>query len=231
MNCILIEDDSFQRHLISQYIDQTEGLHLVAEFETATKSIPYLAQHPVDLIFLDIELPEMNGVEFLEQFKPTAKIIFISSASKYAVDGFNLEVSDYLLKPISFARFSRSVSKILDYHRENDSNTEVSPSDFLFVKDKGIYHKILFRDIQYIQSSSEYVMIHTKEKRILLYSSMDGILKKLPTNFMRVHRSFIVNLACIDRVNGNTLEVNNQSISISKTYQFDVMNQLGLKVK
>ncbi len=228
MNCIIIDDDSFQRHILSQYIEQTEQLNLVAEFDTATKSIGYLAKNPVDIIFLDVELPEMNGVEYLAEFKPSSDIILISSSEKYAIDGFNMSVTDYLLKPISFARFSRAISKIQS--NKEQGNQHDNTTDFLFIKDKGIYHKVQFTDIIYIQSSSEYVMIHTKVKRIMLYSSMDGILKKLPAYFMRVHRSFIVNLNAIDRVNGNTVEINNQSISISKTYNLALMNSLGLKV-
>lgn len=228
MNCIIIDDDSFQRHLIGQYIDQTEQINLISEFDTATKSINYLAKNPVDLIFLDVELPEMNGVEFLQQFKPECEIVLMSSADKYAIDGFHLDVTDYLLKPVSFARFTRAVKKVLSRYSEDEPAAD-SPSDYLFIKDKGIYHKVQFSDIIYIQSSSEYVMIHTKAKRIMLYSSMDGILNKLPSNFMRVHRSYIVNLNAIERVNGNTVEINNQSISISKTYHVALMNSLGLK--
>lgn len=228
MNCIIIDDDPLQRHLLSQYIGQVEHLELLSEFDTATKSINFLAKNHVNLIFLDVELPEMNGVEFLEQFKPQSEIILMSGAEKYAINGFNLEVSDYLLKPITFARFSRSVNKVLARYTDDNHSHDVN-SDYLFIKDKGVYHKVLFTDIIYIQSSSEYVMIHTKAKRIMLYSSMDGILKKLPANFMRVHRSYIVNLNSIERVNGNTVEINNQSINISKTYHEVLMNSLGLK--
>jgi len=228
MKCIIIDDDPFQRHLITQYVNQVENLSLSAEFDTATKSINYLSKNPVDLIFLDVELPEMNGVEFLEQFRPDSEIILMSAADKYAINGFNLEVADYLLKPISFARFTRSVNKVIS-HIATKNQSQDGASDFLFIKDKGIYHKVLFSDIIYIQSSSEYVMIHTKVKRIMLYSSMDGILKKLPAYFMRVHRSYIVNQNAIERVNGNTVEINNQSISISKTYHDNVMSSLGLR--
>ena len=102
---------------------------------------------------------------------------------------------------------------------------------FLFIKDKGVYQKILIPEIQYIQSSSEYVTIHTKVKRIMLYSSMDNMLSKLPSNFKRVHRSYIVNVDAIEKVNGNSLEVNKQLISVSKTYHEDIMNELGIKMK
>jgi DNA-binding LytR/AlgR family response regulator len=228
MKCILIEDDPFQRHLISQYIDQMEHLELVNQFDSAVDALRFLQRNKVDLILLDVELPGMNGVEFLEQFKPESDIIFLSAKDKYAVDGFDLEVSDYLMKPISFARFNRSIGKLMQ-RKQNELLDE--QSQFLFIKDKGVYQKVLISDIQYIQSSSEYVTIYTKARRTMLYSSMDGMLKRLPSNFIRVHRSFIVNLNAIEKVNGNMVEVNNQTISVSKTYQQDLMSHLGLKVK
>lgn len=228
MKCILIEDDPFQRHLISQYIDQMEHLELVNQFDSAVDALRFLQRNKVDLILLDVELPGMNGVEFLVQFKPESDIIFLSAKDKYAVDGFDLEVSDYLMKPISFARFNRSIGKLMQ-RKQNELLDE--QSQFLFIKDKGVYQKVLISDIQYIQSSSEYVTIYTKARRTMLYSSMDGMLKRLPSNFIRVHRSFIVNLNAIDKVNGNMVEVNNQTISVSKTYQQDLMSHLGLKVK
>lgn len=229
MKCIIIDDDPFQRHLLSQYIEQVESLDLAGEFDSAIAAVKYLQQHSADMIFLDVEMPGMNGVEFIEQFKPQGDIILISSEEKYAINGFNLEVADYLLKPISFARFNRSVSRVLTKN-SNDPIIEET-SNFLFIKDKGIYQKVQISEILYIQSSSEYVTIYTKNKRTMLYSSMDGILKKLPSNFIRVHRSYIVNLNAIERVNGNTVEINNQSINVSKTYHNALMSNLGLKVK
>jgi DNA-binding LytR/AlgR family response regulator len=228
MKCLLIDDDPFQRHLLTQYIEQIEKLDLIAQFDSAMDALKCLQQEKIDLIFLDVEMPGMNGLEFLEQFKPKADIIFISSQEKYAYDGYELNVVDYLLKPISFSRFNRAVSKIMA-----KKFPEYTPEDqqFLFIKDKGIYQKVLIQDIQYIQSSSEYVTIYTKAKRTMLYSSMDGMLKRLPANFVRVHRSFIVNLHAIEKVNGNMVEINGKTISVSKTYQHELMAHLGLKVK
>jgi two-component system LytT family response regulator len=225
MKCILVDDDTVSRQLIKDFILDKKELELVGDFGTMEETLKFLASAEVDLIFLDVELPGMNGIEFIEEFKPKARIILISAEEKYAVNGFNLEVSDYLLKPVSFARFNRSVDKVI-------SNQRIIPKyDFLFIKDKGVYQKILIPEIQYIQSSSEYVTIHTKQKRIMLYSSMEGILNKLPSNFKRVHRSYIVNIDAIEKVNGNSLEVNKQFISVSKTYHESIMSELGIKMK
>jgi two-component system LytT family response regulator len=225
MNCVIIDDDSVSRQLLSAFAEQAQEIETVKEFGTIQEALPYLNSTLVDIIFLDVELPDMNGIEFLEQFKPNAKIVLISGHEKYAIDGFNLEVSDYLLKPITLLRFTKCIQKL------QSSKRLVPKNDFLFIKDKGIYQKILIPEIQYIQSSSEYVTIHTKQKRIMLYSSMDGILSKLPSNFKRVHRSYIVNVDAIEKVNGNSLEVNKQFISVSKTYHESIMSELGIKMK
>lgn len=227
MKSIIIDDDAVVRELLAQYIEESPELKLAGQFSTVKEALHFLTKEKADLIFLDVEMPEMNGIEFLEEFKPDAEIVLISSNDKYAVNGFNLEVIDYLLKPISFARFNRCITRLSQKNLGNDT----AKHDFLFIKDKGVYQKILIPEIQYIQSSSEYVTIHTKVKRIMLYSSMDNMLSKLPSNFKRVHRSYIVNVDAIEKVNGNSLEVNKQLISVSKTYHEDIMNELGIKMK
>jgi DNA-binding LytR/AlgR family response regulator len=227
MKSIIIDDDAVVRELLAQYIEETPELKLAGQFSTVKEALHFLTKEKVDLIFLDVEMPEMNGIDFLEEFKPDAEIVLISSNDKFEVNGFNLEVSDYLLKPISFARFNRCITRLSQKNLANDT----AKHDFLFIKDKGVYQKILIPEIQYIQSSSEYVTIHTKVKRIMLYSSMDNMLSKLPSNFKRVHRSYIVNVDAIEKVNGNSLEVNKQLISVSKTYHEDIMNELGIKMK
>jgi DNA-binding LytR/AlgR family response regulator len=227
MKSIIIDDDAVVRELLAQYIEETPELKLAGQFSTVKEALHFLTKEKADLIFLDVEMPEMNGIDFLEEFKPDAEIVLISSIDKYAVNGFNLDVSDYLLKPISFARFNRCITRLSQKNLGNDT----AKHDFLFIKDKGVYQKILIPEIQYIQSSSEYVTIHTKVKRIMLYSSMDNMLSKLPSNFKRVHRSYIVNVDAIEKVNGNSLEVNKQLISVSKTYHEDIMNELGIKMK
>jgi DNA-binding LytR/AlgR family response regulator len=225
MNCVIIDDDTVSRKILADFSEENPDLELVKEFGTIQDALPYLNSNEVDLIFLDIELPDMSGIEFLEEFRPNSRIVLISGHEKYAIDGFNLEVSDYLLKPFSKIRFTKCIQKLTTKSKLEPKN------DFLFIKDKGVYQKILIPEIQYIQSSSEYVTIHTKQKRIMLYSSMDGILNKLPSNFKRVHRSYIVNVDAIEKVNGNSLEVNKQFISVSKTYHESIMSELGIKMK
>ncbi|MEY3237112.1 MAG: hypothetical protein RI883_1213 [Bacteroidota bacterium] len=227
LKTIIIEDDPIQLSLLSNYVDEMLDLQLVGKFYKVEDAIKFNLKESVDLIILDVELPLTSGVEFLEIYKPEAHVILISSSEKYAINGYQHCVDDYLLKPISFPRFSVSINRLIN--KLNKENLSYKP--FLFIKDKGVYTKVLIDDILYIQSASEYVTIYTKERRIILYSSMDSILSKLNNRFIRIHRSSIVNLDKIDKIEGNTVEVNGSFIAISKTYHDSFMTSMGLKMK
>jgi DNA-binding LytR/AlgR family response regulator len=227
LKTIIIEDNHVQRNLLCSYAEQLNDIELVGEFSDVNEAVVFLQGHHTDLIILDVELPSTTGVEFLENYQPNAHIILVSSSEKYAINGYQLNVDDYLLKPVSFSRFSQAVKKVMD--RMEGSRSKSLP--FLFIKDRGVFNKVLIDEILYVQSASEYVTIHTKEKRVIMYSSMDGILSKLNLRFMRIHRSSIVNLDKIDKIDGNTVEVNGHQLVISKTYHDGLMHSLGLKVK
>jgi DNA-binding LytR/AlgR family response regulator len=227
LKTIIIEDNDVQRNLLCSYAEQLNSIELIGDFTDVSEAMNLLQSKNVDLILLDVELPSTSGVEFLENYQSDAHVILVSSSEKYAINGFQLNVDDYLLKPVSFSRFSQAIKKVTD--RMEGTNSKTLP--FLFIKDRGVFNKVLIDEIIYIQSASEYVTIHTKEKRVVLYSSMDGILSKLNSRFMRIHRSSIVNLDKIDRIDGNTVEVNGHQLAISKTYHDDLMHSLGLKVK
>lgn len=227
LKTIIIEDNDVQRNLLCSYAEQLNEIDLVGEFPDVNDAVNLLQSGKIDLIILDVELPSTSGVEFLESYQPNAHVILVSGSEKYAINGFQLNVDDYLLKPVSFSRFSQAIKKVLT--RMEGTRSKALP--FLFIKDRGVFNKVLIDDIIYIQSASEYVTIHTKDKRVVLYSSMDGILSKLNSRFMRIHRSSIVNLDKIDRIDGNMVEVNGHQLVISKTYHDDLMHSLGLKVK
>lgn len=227
LKTIIIEDNHVQRNLLCSFAEQLNDIELVGEFSDVNEAVVLLQDHHIDLIILDVELPSTTGVEFLENYQPDAHIILVSSSEKYAINGFQLNVDDYLLKPVSFSRFSQAAKKVLD--RMDGSRPKNLP--FLFIKDRGVFNKVLIDEILYVQSASEYVTIHTKDKRVIMYSSMDGILSKLNSRFMRIHRSSIVNLDKIDKIDGNMVEVNGHQLAISKTYHDGLMHSLGLKVK
>ena len=227
LKTIIIEDNDVQRNLLCSYAEQLNEIELVGEFSDVNEALVLLQSREIVLIILDVELPTTSGVEFLENYQPDAHVILVSSSEKYAVNGFQLNVDDYLLKPVSFSRFSQAIKKVMA--RMEGSKSKSLP--FLFIKDRGVFNKVLIDEILYVQSASEYVSIHTKDKRVILYSSMDGILSKLNSRFMRIHRSSIVNLDKIDKIDGNTVDVNGNQLFISKTYHDGLMQSLGLKVR
>lgn len=217
MNCIVIDDDLVQQHLISEFINKTEGVNLIHVYSNVSEVIGELDD--IDLLFLDVEMPGMSGIEFLEKYNPKSNVILITSKRVYALDGFDNDVVDFLLKPISYQRFLKSINKIEKLKPEIDS---------MYVKSNGAIVKIKFNEINWIQSASEYVVIHIGSKRYMVYSSMEKILNKLPENFIRVHRSNIVNSSKVDSVKGFVVKIEGQEVKISKTYKQQLMSILKL---
>jgi len=207
MNCIVIDDDVVQQHIICEYINETKGLHLLNKYSSATEAIGYIQNPSLDVIFLDVEMPNMSGIEFLEQIKPESNVILITSNKDYALEAYNNDVVDYLLKPISYPRFLHSISKIVETAKK-----------YLFIKSNGANVKIDCDTILWVESASEYLVIYTNTKKHLIYSSMAAILSKLPSNFMRVHRSNIVNVDKIDSVTSKIVFIGKSNIKVSKTY-------------
>jgi len=176
-------------------------------------------------LFLDVELPEINGIDLLKQNNFNAQTILITSDKKYAVDGFEQNVTDFLLKPIAYSRFLTAVNKA---RKLIATNNYVASDNYLYVKSNKDYVKIEFHDILWIQSASEYIMIYTKNGKHLIYSNMKDILEKLNHNFMQIHRSYIIPLDKIDQISKKYVVINNNTISVSKTYSKSLFDKLGI---
>jgi DNA-binding LytR/AlgR family response regulator len=216
MKCIVIEDDIVQQELILNLINETDSLNFIRSYESSISAIKDLSNIDVDIIFLDVEMPGMSGIEFLEQFKlpEQTKVILTTSNKEYAIQAFDNGVTDYLLKPISYPRFLKAVNKVI-----NQSKNTSSSKDFLFIKSNGAQVKLKFDDILWLQSASEYIMIYTTKGKHMVYSSMDSILEKLSNNFVRVHRSNIISLDKIEKIHNNIIEIDGQLIKVSKGYK------------
>jgi len=215
MNCYIIEDDKIQQKLLLNHISKIGNLNVIGIFDSALDLKEKILNDQPDLIFLDIELPEMSGVEFLnETFLPEkTKVIMVTSSKDYALDGYENDVVDYLLKPVSFERFEKSLDKV------NKLKKIATINEYLFVRSNGADVKLFFKDILWVQSASEYVIIHTINGKHMVYSNMNSILKKLSNKFIRVHRSNIVNIEKIDKIHGNMIEIDKTLIKVSKSYK------------
>jgi DNA-binding LytR/AlgR family response regulator len=223
MRCILIEDDIVQQQLIRNYINETTTLTLIACYTNSISAIKELPKDDPEIIFLDVEMPGMSGIEFLENFNPQAQIILTTSKKEYALQAFENDVADYLLKPISYPRFLKAVNKVI-----KQSKKSTLEKDFLFIKANGVQVKLKFNDILWIQSASEYIIIYAINGKYMVYSSMNSILERLPQNFIRVHRSNIVSLNKVEKIHKNIIEINGQFIKVSKKYRASLEDKLGV---
>ncbi|UXX80686.1 LytTR family DNA-binding domain-containing protein [Reichenbachiella carrageenanivorans] len=233
MKCIIIDDEPLAIEVIESYVDRIESLELVGKFRNAIKAFDYIQSgEPVDLIFLDIQMPKLTGIEFLKTLHQPPQVIFTTAYREYALEGFELEVLDYLLKPISFDRFMKAVSKALHQQqsltKEVGVTTTVEGDDFIFFKCDKKMIRICLKDILYIESVKDYVKIKTAEKEIVTHEKISVLETKLPTPyFIRVHRSFIVNIPKIESYSASEIELNQESIPVGRNYKLDVMERLG----
>ena len=245
LNCIIVDDEPLAQDVLESHISKVPSLNLVGKCANAIEANEMLHDEDVDLIFLDIEMPEVTGLDFLKSLKNPPAVIFTTAYSEYALEGFNLDVIDYLLKPISFNRFMKAVNKALDQValKENakkpvpqvSSATDeqgVEAGDFIFVKSDKKILKVRFSDIYYIEGLKDYVMIYTDEGRIITLQTMKNLEERLPSNrFLRIHRSYIISINKLQSVVGNSVEIKDKLIPIGKNYKdafFDLVQKYNL---
>jgi two-component system, LytTR family, response regulator len=228
-SCIIVEDEPLARNLLSSYISKVPRLELKQSFSNALDALEYLRDNPVDVLFSDIQMPEVTGITLLKLLKTKPLIILTTAYSEYALEGYELEVYDYLVKPISFERFLKAVEKgiaRLDSTHPQATNTiiqEVQPSanpDYIFVKDGTKLIKINLSDILYIEGLKDYVCIYTPQKKIISLQTMKSLEASLPSErFIRVHNSFIISFSAIEEIEKDRLVINKSTIPISDTYK------------
>ncbi|MEQ9266339.1 MAG: LytTR family DNA-binding domain-containing protein [Balneolaceae bacterium] len=240
LKCLIVDDEMIARELLSDYVSKIPELELVTTCSTALEAMPYLRQQQVDLLFLDIEMPEISGIDFLKSLNTTnTKVILTTAYSEYAIQSYEFGVADYLLKPIEFNRFYKSVTRVLALSNNKapvstiDTPQKVvkaeDTEDFIFVKSDSKVVKIDYSDILYITSKGAYVQIITKSgKKVMTLQSMNRLEEILPANlFFRVHRSHIINITFVRAIEGNTLRMEgDMSISISKSKREDFIHQI-----
>jgi two-component system, LytTR family, response regulator len=227
ITCIIVEDEPLAAKVLSDYISQVPFLKLQGSFKDAILATEFLRENSVDLIFLDIHLPKLKGMAFLKTLTKAPAVIVTTAYHQYAVEGFNLNVTDYLLKPIEFERFLVAVNKVKSVHPEKKEPIEnTSSKEYLFLNIQKKKVKILFSEIAYIESQREYVKIVTTKKEYTSKMSTHEIENLLPAHlFKRIHRSFIVALDKIESYNAEMLEINGVSIPIGRGYR-DVIENL-----
>ena len=229
--CIIVDDEPLAIDIVESYIQKIDSLELVAKCSTAVEAFDILNAKKIDLIFLDIQMPELTGLDFLKALTKHPKIIITTAHRKYAIEGFELDVLDYLLKPISFERFLKAIGK---YNKTPENESTVTrlqsnsvEEDFIYVKANKKVIKISINDILFIEGLKDYVVIHTNEKKTITKFTMSAIEKKLPGNkFLRINRSFIVSLLHIDAFTATSIEIGKKELTIGRSYKQSVMKAL-----
>ncbi|MEZ5045760.1 MAG: LytTR family DNA-binding domain-containing protein [Chitinophagaceae bacterium] len=227
MKCIIVDDDSSFRIILSSLIQDVDYLSLEADFEDAKDGYNYLSANKIDLLFLDIEMPKLSGFDFLESIEHKPLTIICSSKKEYAMQAFEYQAIDYILKPVTETRFLKAVSKaksIIDAKQQLVENHK----EFIFIKDKGVLTKVKFEDILFIQAMGDYMKIMTKDKWYVLHSTMKTLESILPqTVFFRSHRSFLININNIDKIEDNTAYFQKTPVVISDQYKQDLLKKIN----
>lgn len=230
IRCIAVDDEPLALDIIETYISKLPYLQLVKTCSSATEAMQVLQDDQVDLMFLDIEMPELTGIQFLNILKHQPLIIFTTAYPEYALEGFNHNTVDYLLKPIPFDRFLKAVSKVQERLQGSSRNTETTQQhagqehEFMFVKADYKTIRVDFKDILWIEGLKDYIIIQTKDQKIITLLSMNKVMEKLPySKFLRVHRSFIVSLQKIDSIEKSRIKVGTKEIPIGEVYKEEFM--------
>lgn len=231
MKCIIVDDEPLAIEILESYVARIEELELTGTFRNAIAAFTFVQQNPVDLIFLDIEMPKLSGIDFLKTLKNHPKVIITTAYRDYAIEGFELEVVDYLLKPIPFERFLKSVGKVLSSRPESSAPTPVAQDSFIYFKVDKKMVKTKIADILYIESIKDYVKVRTRDKEIITQQKISYLDESLPrAHFLRVHRSFIVNTDHIDAYTATDVEIEKFKVPIGRNYKNDVIKALSKQV-
>ena len=229
MNCLIVDDDKLARTVLKQLIAEVDFLDLKQECASPIEAFNYLKKQDIDLIFLDVEMPGMTGIELVKNLEKRPIIILISSKKDYAVEAFELNLADYITKPVTLSRFMLAVSRAKRLFEKNDDRMEINGKDYIFVRSNSVLTKIKINDIIYVQALGDYVTIHTKDKRYTVHITLKGIEEKLPSDkFYRLHRSYLVSLNHVDGIEEGTAHAGTFSLPIGDLFKKDLIKKLNL---
>ena len=230
MTCIIVDDNTMARLAIKQLVSQVPSLELVGECSDATEALLAFNNTEASLLFLDIEMPGMTGLELIKKLGNNRPlIIFTTAKTDYAVEAFELNVVDYLVKPLSLPRFKQAVEKANEALESNKEEVKVEEQGFVFVKDNGVLKRISIEDILFLEAMGDYVKVHTSQKFHVVHATLKSIEEKLPpSKFIRVHRSYIVAINKIDFIQEGTISIGKTSVPVADTHKSNLNKRLNL---
>lgn len=229
IKCLIVDDEAIAREIIASHVSKIDNLELVSQCKNAIEAFNHINNTSIDLVFLDINMPEVSGISFAKSINRNIKIIFTTAYRDYAVDGFELQAVDYLLKPIAFERLLKAVNLYFEVYAKPEINPseKTGANDFIFVRSDRRMIKTDFEDIIYIESYSDYIKIHLNDETIVTRETISAIQVKLPkSKFIRIHRSYIVAISKIKSFTNESITVSDKELTISRRYKVDVLEQL-----
>jgi DNA-binding LytR/AlgR family response regulator len=231
LKCIIVDDEPIARRLLQEYIEDIDFLELAGIAENPLKANTILAQQTIDLMFLDINMPKLTGIEFLRASANLPMVIMTTAYAEYATEGFELDVMDYLVKPFSFERFLKACNRARDYHTLKNTTPLTSSTgntaDYFFVKCDGIIEKVLYNDLVYVEAMLNYIVLHTEKRKMMVYLTIKSIAEQLPADvFLKVHKSYIINLRKVTSIQGNEISLGHAKVTISQHFYEKAMKDI-----
>ncbi len=228
INCIIVDDEPLARKGLAEYVSEIGFLHLEGSCESPVQANELLNQQQIDLIFLDIQMPKVTGIEFLRSLRSAPMVIFTTAYSEYALQSYELNVLDYLVKPIPFERFLKAANKAKEFYElKEKAGPQRQAADYFFIRCDNLYEKISFSDLLYVESLENYVALHTASKKYISYLTLKAVEDYLPADsFIKVHKSFIVSVSRVDKIEGNEIKIGRYSVPISRSMKDKVMGRI-----
>lgn len=230
IKCMIVDDEPLAVELLSAHVKKIEHLELIATANNPIDAIGLLKEKNVDLLFLDIQMPVLTGIELVKALQKKPDVIFTTAYRDYAVESYELDAVDYLMKPITFVRFVQSIEKYLDKKTDSQKvgiqRDDIPSQESIYVNVNRRYVKVIFEKIKYVESVKDYIHIHTTDDTIITKETITNFDSKLPTNFLRIHRSFIVNKSKITAFTSHDIEIGTKEIPIGGSYRDDVLKNL-----
>lgn len=235
IKCVIIDDEPIAREIIREYISKLNEFEIIAEFKKATEAISFLNENKTDLLFLDINMPEINGINFAKSLSDPPAIIFTTAYREYAANGFELQAVDYLVKPIPFERFLKAVNHYIKLHSKSiempsSEKSEKTEDLFILLKDSKKTHKIYLGDIKYIESDGDYIRFYLSNRKLMIRGSLASMETTLPPElFLRIHNSYMINLKKVNAVTLYSVEIDGTELPISRSHKEKVLKILNIK--
>lgn len=226
IRCLIVDDEPLSRQVLNGFVADHPDLEIAGECKDALEAMSFLEKHEIDLLFLDINMPKLSGVNFYKSLQQKPEVIFTTAYSEFAVEGFELNAIDYLMKPIAFERFVKAVQKV-KLKLGQSSNSSIAQDYIMLKADKKMY-RTPFKDILFCVALGDYVKVHLKDKVLIISTTMKNILAELPEPlFLRTHKSYIINKTKVEYIEGNQIKIGSQLVSIGQSYREEVIKALG----